>query len=203
MDIINLELERQKIKKRLDFITALFAIIFSLSLILVFLNKNVNSLNFLICFITFLITIYGLYRGFLTKEFNLKFKDLVISKIIKEIDENLSYNKNGFLSKSEFLSTKIYDNNLHKFSGNDLISGRVDGVMIKFSDIKATKIFYNGEKEQEKSIFYGIFFIAEFNKNIKSQTYIIDKKSLNSQKIGTRAYMDDSEFEQIFDVFLF
>lgn len=158
MDIINLELERQKIKKRLDFVTTLFVIIFALSLIVVFLNKSSEIFNFLISGIAFLTTIFGLYRGFLTKEFNDKFKDLVITKIIKELDENLSYNKNGFLSKSEFLSTKIYDNNLHKFSGNDLISGKVDSVMIKFSDIKATKIFYNGEKEQEKSVFYGIFF---------------------------------------------
>ncbi|NLK66115.1 MAG: DUF3137 domain-containing protein [Campylobacteraceae bacterium] len=143
---------------------------------------------------------YAVYKSNLTREFNYKFKNSVIRKIIQNINENLVYEPSLYMSLSDFNRTNIYKFP-DTYSGNDLIYGKIKGVDIKFSDIYSQERVETVDEKGNthvsyKTIFSGIFFIADFHKKFSSQTYVLSNKF--GFKFGSRAHMDNSEFEDEF-----
>ena len=125
--------------------------------------------------------IYQTYRNFIVKNFNYEFKNKLLREIITKITPNLNYFPNDFIDKKEFYYPNIYKI-ADFYSGNDLIEGKFKGVNIKLSDLfLEEKIVTYDEKGNEnvyyKTIFKGIFFIADFNKSFSSKTYVLSKKN--------------------------
>ena len=68
-------------------------------------------------------------------EFRANFKRQIIEKIVKK--HGLSYDKDRGLGLAEFFT--IYDCRVDEWSSEDLISGEIDGISVKFSDFYAAK----------------------------------------------------------------
>ena len=67
----------------------------------------------------------------------------------------------------------IYDFDIDKYSGNDLIFGQIEGVRVKFSDVEAPSIKEDLRgNETRRILFAGLLFVADFPKRLKGVTQI-------------------------------
>jgi hypothetical protein len=141
------------------------------------------------------------------------FKDQVIEKLVEFIGDNLIYNKLGIISKHEYRTSSLFPQKVDRYSGDDLVVGKIDGVDIRFSEIHS-EVRKKGNKGEEywQTIFKGLFFIADFNKNFDGKTVILPDNSENFlgsfshffQSFSSRGElvtMDNPEFEKEFVVY--
>lgn len=199
-EIYELEKERLRllIKLELVFVFAGFIGILSFVIFYFYMQRDVVISLFVGIFSAGFF--YALIKNFLTRDFNKSFKSIAIKKVIKNL--GLDYESDKFINYSEFNAPKIYPTP-DSYSGNDLIYGDYNGVSFKFSDLFLQKrVEMVDEKGKTKvsyeTIFRGICFIAEFNKNFTSKTYALShRRSVGFPKFE----MDDSEFEKVFNVY--
>ncbi len=147
------------------------------------------------------ISVYGIVSALLTaskrRNFRSNFKNRVIASIAKSF--GLSYDESDGLGTDEFF--EIYDCYINEQSSEDMMSGEVQGVRVRFSD------FYAAEKVRTKNgtrtdvKFQGVLFVADFHKRLNYQVRVCHKNSRNLRRYGQRANMDDVKFEKFFDVY--
>lgn len=130
-------------------------------------------------------------------EFRTNFKRQIIENIVKK--HGLSYDKDRGLGLDEFFT--IYDCRVDEWSSEDLISGEIEGVRVKFSDFYAAKKVKKKDSTETVVLFRGVLFKADFNKKSNCITQIAHAGSRNLAIYGQRASMDDARFEEIFDVY--
>lgn len=145
--------------------------------------------------------------------FSSLFKDELIEKLVLFVDENLKYSKNNYIREYEYRASSLFPQSIDRFSGDDFVSGKIDGVDIKFSEIHSeVKEETDKGKTYWKTIFRGLMFVADFNKNFKGKTVILPDKSeklLGSishffQSFSSRGElvkMDNSKFEREFAIY--
>ena len=131
------------------------------------------------------------------REFRTNFKRQIIEKIVKK--HGLSYDKDRGLGLDEFFT--IYDCRVDEWSSEDLISGEIEGVRVKFSDFYAAKMVKKKNNTETVVLFRGVLFKADFNKKSSCVTQIAHANSRNLAIYGQKANMDDVRFEGIFDVY--
>ena len=131
------------------------------------------------------------------REFRANFKRQIIEKIVKK--HGLSYDRDRGLGLNEFFT--IYDCTVHQWSSEDLISGEIEGVRVKFSDFYAAKMVKKKNNTETVVLFRGVLFKADFNKKSSCVTQIAHVNSRNLAIYGQRASMDDARFEEKFDVY--
>lgn len=147
------------------------------------------------------VAVYGVVSVLLTaskrRNFRSNFKNRVIASIAKSF--GLSYDESGGLTADEFF--EIYDCYINEQSSEDMMSGEVQGVRVRFSD------FYAAEKVRTKNgtrtdvKFHGVLFVADFHKRLNCEVRVCHKNSRNLRRYGQRANMDDVKFEEFFDVY--
>lgn len=147
------------------------------------------------------VAVYGVVSALLTaskrRNFRSNFKNKVVASIAKSF--GLSYDESGGLTADEFF--EIYDCYINEQSSEDMMSGEVQGVRVRFSD------FYAAEKVRTKNgtrtdvKFQGVLFVADFHKRLNCEVRVCHKNSRNLRKYGQRANMDDVKFEEFFDVY--
>ena len=144
---------------------------------------------------------YAATTGLLTaskrREFRANFKRQIIEKIVKK--HGLNYDKDLGLGLDEFFT--IYDCRVDEWSSEDLISGEIEGVRVKFSDFYAAKMVKKKNNTETVVLFRGVLFKADFNKKSSCVTQIAYANSRNLAIYGQKANMDDVRFEEIFDVY--
>lgn len=137
------------------------------------------------------------------------FKQKIINKIVSFIDSNLTYSPYEHISKANFTESKIYTSSVDNFSGKDYVSGTVGPTCIEFSIVNA--VHRNGKNSS--TIFNGLFFIADFNKQFKGRTVVVpDEAEKLLGRLGTALQsanflrddlikLEDPEFEKLFVVY--
>lgn len=197
-DLALLELERKKIHAKLARMRIFVA---SISLLAcgLYYNLTGNFFESAILCIALFFALLGFFKNMLTEDFTKKFKRQVIEKIVKNL--SLNYSRTQFVSMGHF--EMLYNtSNIDKYTGNDLISGEIDGVNLMLSDVRASKFIETKDGEVESVQFFGIVFIADFHKKLNCVTQIRHKDfPINFKRYGQKAHMDDVEFEKIFDVY--
>lgn len=196
-----LEKERVEVSKKISNLFKTFIISSSVFLILSLfcLVKYDSGLLFFILFALNLV-LYEIIEKKIVKNIRLKFKKEVICKIIKSINPKFVYIMDKHISKNEILKTGILDiKNCGFFSGNDLISGVIDSVKFRMSDICYEENRQTGNGSIRISIFKGIVFVADFYKNFNSHTFIIS--SNYTKKKGQKITLDNVNFNSKFQVF--
>ena len=147
------------------------------------------------------VAVYGVVSALLTaskrRNFRSNFKSRIVASIAKSF--GLSYDESDGLGTDKFF--EIYDCYINEQSSEDMMSGEVQGVRVRFSD------FYAAEKVRTKNgtrtdvKFHGVLFVADFHKRLNCEVRVCHKNSRNLRKYGQRANMDDVKFEEFFDVY--
>jgi len=221
-DLETLELDRKKLAQKLILINLLCGLGTGISIILFFNTSSFNTHSFkltaLIPMVGIIILWVILSRG-TKKEYVSNFKSCVIARIIKFIDPNLNYLPQSCISQYDYMESGIFPREPDEYRGDDLVYGLLGKINIRFSELHTE---YKTETKNSKgykqtdwhTIFKGLFFIADFNKNFKGYTLILPDtaqkmfgslignlfQSWNKMR-GELIKMEDVEFEKYFVVY--
>ncbi len=147
-----------------------------------------------------------------------RFKGDVINKMVKFVDESLHYEPQRGISQGDYQQSRIFVTNVDRYHSEDMVSGKLGSTAIRFSEVHSEKRIQRqsskGEAQEEwKTIFKGILFAADFNKNFVGRTVVtadVAENLLGSigtmfQKMNTARdpliKLEDVEFEKAFAVY--
>ena len=179
----------------------------------VYLQDFMDSFTFLLFVVGIGSTVFGFLYKMKVAGFSSLYKDFVVEKLVSFVDNSLRYNKLGMIPEYEYKKSRLFPQTIDRFSGDDLVSGKINGVDIRFSELHhEIKIENEKGKSYYKTVFQGIFFIADFNKNFHGKTVVLPDSSerfLGSfshlfQSLSTRGELvklDNPEFEREFVVY--
>jgi hypothetical protein len=152
--------------------------------------------------------IYSAYRDI--------FKQKIVRKLINSIDENWEYDYQSYLDPNDYQRSNLFKIRYDRYSGDDLIQGQIDKTDFVFSELhteyKTTTTDSKGNtKTQWHTIFKGIIGHADFNKEIKGNTYVLPDtaeklfgkwgQKLQSDSRGDLVKLENPDFEREFAVF--
>lgn len=208
-DLQQLELLRKKQVSRLRFI--IIAGIASLALGLA------TMIPFMVVIFLFLsLLLYFAFFGFNRSrpDFKSEYKRIVITRLIRFIDPGLQYSPHQFIPQTTYDFSRIFLNNPDIYSGEDLIEGNIGKTQVHFSELHTQdRRTDNRGRTYYVTIFRGIFFIADFNKNFQGQTYVLSDFSERFLGFFGRAFqnmhfgrpapvrLEDPVFEKFFAVY--
>lgn len=122
----------------------------------------------------------GFYYHRLVSPYKRNFKKTVVSRIVSFIDENLVYQPEGKILLSEFNASRLPDylRLVDRWKGEDYVDGLLGKTALKFSEVhaeyKTTHVNKNGHvRTSYHTIFKGLFFIFDFNKDFKGFTVVL------------------------------
>lgn len=142
-----------------------------------------------------------------------RFKQEVIGKIIKALDENLTYDHTRCIDKGTYNKSKLYLDNISRYNGDDLVSGMVGKTAIRFCELHTQQVRQSGKSTTVVTIFHGLFFMADFNKKFVGETFVLpDMAESAFGSLGTMLQklnfsrpklvkLEDIEFERAFAVY--
>ena len=211
-DLKSLEAYRKNVVSRL---VAALVIIAVLAAIICFLLRRVEFVLFVLAagFAAYTAVYY-----FCTKEYRSKFKSSIIEKIVKFTDPGLSYEKDNYLHEPQFVTSSLFLKTPDRYHGDDYVFGVIGKTRIEFSEIHAeykteTRDSQGRRHTRWNTIFKGIFFRADFNKNFQGRTVVLPDTaerlfgnlgtSLQSWNIarGQLIKLEDPDFEKVFVVY--
>ncbi|MEP7127783.1 MAG: DUF3137 domain-containing protein [Chitinophagales bacterium] len=105
------------------------------------------------------------------------FKEKVIGAMVKVMDNQLIYTPGACINMNEYVASGIFRSRIDRYTGDDLVEGKLGATAVKFSELhheeKHVTTDSKGHRQESWiTIFKGIFFIADFNKNFSGSTYI-------------------------------
>ena len=211
-DLAVLEQKRRKIVRKIFYVMIGALCIGAVGCLLMARNLH-EAVPFFIIPLVLCLIIGGGLSIFLTRGYVAEFKLLVIEKIIHFIDKDLSYQPNSCIPKSTFMLSKIFSTKPNRYKGDDLVSGKVGATRIQFSEIHAEHESGSGKNRSRYTVFRGLFFIGDFNKDFRSRTVVLPDtaeklfgrlgQKLQSLNIfrGQLIKLEDPEFERHFAVY--
>lgn len=209
-----LENDRKHLRYRIIVIGVMITFI---TLLIAISMKDVIAQNFDLLFFlgAAYIGIGAVIYKFLIKDYTKEFKEKVIAPLIHEIDPNLRYSRTLYVLNHHFSRSKIFKEKPDRYSGNDFVSGNIDGINIQFSDIHAEKVHKDSDgKKHYETIFKGLFIVSEFNKHFKGRTVVLPDTAqsvfgdliggwlqANNMSRNSLVKMDNVKFEKEFVVY--
>ncbi len=141
------------------------------------------------------------------------FKHLIIGRLVSFIDEDLAYYAKGCIDRPTFMLSQIFKTWPNKYKGDDLVEGTIGETKIRFCELDAKYESGSGKNRTVITVFKGLFFIGDFNKDFSCQTVVLpDSAEKRFGRLGQKLQamnftrgqlikMDDPEFEKHFVVY--
>ena len=138
-----------------------------------------------------------------------RFKQQIMPILLEDIDPSLSYYFDGSIDLDEFNQPGMFTQP-DRFSGKDVVQGTIGQTAIKFSLVDAEEERQHTSTDSDGrtsttttyvTIFKGLFFIADFNKNFAGRT-LVKPHSWNifDKLFGSTLTLEDPEFNKLFTV---
>ncbi|MEN2402259.1 DUF3137 domain-containing protein [Flavobacterium sp. MC2016-06] len=178
-EVLNtLEIERKKIADTYTtcyILLGLAVLIFIVGFLIRFLYLGVFG-----CLVPIVIGIVMYFRvEDDAQKYKAAYKNNVIGLALKNINESLTIEPHSGLPQYEFESSELFTTEPDRYKTQDLISGRVDKTSFWFAEVhaeyKTETRDKNGTKTNWHTIFKGIVFVADFNKDFSVSTVVRPK----------------------------
>jgi len=154
----------------------------------------------------------------LWKEYRGQFKEQVIREIINFIDNSLNYHPADKITRDEFMKCGIFRTHIDRYTGDDFVEGKIKSTQMEFSEVhaeyKTTTVDSKGRTTTHwHTIFKGLLFSADFNKEFNVKTYVLKdtaekmfgflgtKLQKMNKSRGELVKLEDPEFESEFAVY--
>jgi len=149
-------------------------------------------------------------------KFRSEYKSSVVKKVVQFINPNYHYDANKHISLNDFMMSKLANNKVNKAIGDDYVCGKIDKTVFEFSELVAQNEYETTDSEGKKvkqtdTHFNGLFFLADFNKHIQGETFVMPDtaerllgkfgQSLQKSSKGDLVKLENPEFEKYFAVF--
>ncbi len=151
------------------------------------------------------IVVYLAAYNIITHKYLSSFSSDILNKLIKFIDESLSYSRSDHIAKQEYAQSKLYSTYYDGFSGSDLVYGKMGKTSIKFSHLYVYEETEDEDSDGHKTthrttIFKGIMFIADFNKSFNGEVFVLPHR-FKLFKSSKSVMLEDPDFHKYFDVY--
>ncbi|WP_236994163.1 DUF3137 domain-containing protein [Candidatus Methylomicrobium oryzae] len=162
--------------------------------------------------------LYQFYRFSEKKRgYTAEFKNCVIRELVALIDPNLGYYPHRHIGEDDYRESDIFRNRIDRFEGDDLVEGVLGATRLRFSELwhqeKHETTDSKGRRQTRwETVFKGIFFIADFNKQFLGKTYVVPDAGESILGIGKFfekwsfgrgeiVELENPEFEKLFTVY--
>ena len=217
-ELRSLEKSRIKLRNNILFISPFALVAFAcLSIDANSKNQANTTTMVFICGVFFAI-VSALYAGVSIlpkyKAYRRMFKQKVIGTILEFIAPSLKLKPNQMVKESTFKKSKLFTN-YNTYKGDDYISGLIGDTKVEFSELNINKRKRSPDgKTRSVRVFHGIFFSADFNKHLQSETIL--RPDVAEQMFGSLGnalqskldlvsdqkltILENKEFEKVFKV---
>jgi hypothetical protein len=118
----------------------------------------------------------------LQKKYRTRYKQEVSSKIFEVLAPHMQYEPDSMIPSNQYMNSGIFKRAHDRYTGDDLLSGKIDDVNFYFSEVHSQykEITLDKDRQDKESwhtIFHGLFIITEFNKNIQHDTFILPDRA--------------------------
>jgi len=173
------EIDRERRKVRRQVLTILAFAIPALVMEIVLIPGDTSFPKTLVIILTSLAAIILL--GIYGRSFRSEYKTRIISRVAAFADEGLTYSPDSVIPKEEFVRSRIFLHSCDQYSGEDHFKGKIGKTEIEFSEVTARYLSNTGPGSKQKEDYYvyfrGLFIIADFNKNFKTQTVVLPDRA--------------------------
>ena len=157
--------------------------------------------------------------GMATSGFKQRYKHNLIAQVVRFFGPDFEYQPENSVSENRFLQSRIFEQSIDRFKGEDYISGTAGKTRFECSELhaeyKTTSTDSKGRRQtQWHTIFKGLYFAADFNKNFNGITLVLPDvaeasfgwlgqklQGMNFSRPGELVKLEDPEFEKLFVVY--
>jgi len=170
-----LERTRKRILLKLFTVVVIVGVLLSVTALILVLNRIPPAFA-AIGLVPGLI-IFFVANHYFTKRYKAQFKLHVIGKVVGFFDPSLTYEATGAVSSGHFVNSQMFNRRPDRYSGEDRVHGVMGKTRINFSEVHAEykQVTYDSKGRRTESwhtIFKGLFFVGDFNKEIKGTTVV-------------------------------
>lgn len=130
----------------------------------------------LLSLVAFLIAHYRNIR-----KFKKLFTDRVVPKIISGLGEGFTYSYEGEIGRDTLEDSLLFDD-FHRYGSQDLVSGTIDGIPIRFAEVTLLKVVKSQGRNDTRKIFSGIFFETELEVSFPTGIWLVGPKHRSTPK---------------------
>lgn len=142
-----------------------------------------------------------------------EYKAATVEKLLHFINPDFNYSMEKHIPRAVFMESGLFGEAPSVYEGDDHVSGIIGDTKIEFSELNTSYVSMSSKGKREGSIFKGIFFVADFNKNFQGKTIVLPDiaesifgnvlgQGLQSVAIeGELVKLEDPEFEKHFVVY--
>lgn len=121
--------------------------------------------------------LYLLYKASVkSNAYRAQYKQKVVKRMIALIDPDWQYAADDCITEQEYASSLLFRKSYDRYKGDDRVDGKIDKTTFAFSELHTQYKTYTQHKgktqEHWHTIFKGLFVYADFNKEIKGQTFV-------------------------------
>ncbi|MFH6995011.1 DUF3137 domain-containing protein [Flavobacterium sp. FlaQc-48] len=118
------------------------------------------------------------------RQYKIAFKTKILGSALKKINDTLTLTPKSGLPEYEFISSELFTTEPDRYKTEDLINGTVEKTSFWFAEVhaeyKTERQTKNGTRTEWHTIFKGIIFVADFNKNFNVSTIVRPKSFGNA-----------------------
>lgn len=160
------------------------------------------------------VVLLSYYQRQQLRRYKARYKYQVVREVVTAIDPSYRYQPTGHVDAHFFTACGLFPMPFDEFSGDDLITGKIGQTDFEFSEIhvqrKHERRQANGKTQVHyETLFRGLFMHADFNKNLKTATYVQPESkllNLNQRRASKQCrpvQLENVEFEKQFEVLAF
>lgn len=174
-----------------------------LLIILLFVLAISIYYNFIILLFSYLLITSLVILVLESSKKNARFKDIIITSLVRNYDNNLHFSKAGCISRLEYRAGQ-FEQHFDRFRSEDSIQGLIDGsIPIRMADVITQDESTDSDgNTTTTTLFSGLFAIIDLPKSTGLSLLVHNDGGMLGKmfKSKNRVDMDSSEFEKIFDV---
>ncbi|MBK1878820.1 DUF3137 domain-containing protein [Pelagicoccus mobilis] len=123
------------------------------------------------------VVIAGIVFASITGPFKRAFKQEVVGAVVSAYDDSFVYGAGSGVRKSTFKASELFQKGIDRYRVEDHVRGKLDKTEFEFSELHAEYKTTSGSGKNRKTswhtIFKGVFFVADFNKDFSSRTIVL------------------------------
>lgn len=118
-----------------------------------------------------------------------RLKEEVLGKTVRFMHPSFAYRQNSGVSRYKFIDAHIFADEFSTYTSSDYMMGRIgneeSGTEVELSEVTAEKVMVSRDREgnldrKAYSVFQGLFFVADFNKDFQGLTTVVPKEKEKS-----------------------
>jgi hypothetical protein len=168
-------------------------------------NADTAAISVAILCVLATAAVWSRYRGSILRAYCQR----IMPELVSDISQTLSYQADDCISSEEFAAASLWPAG-DRYSGRDLVHGRIGDTDIRFSVVHAEEEYETSHTDSDgktvrethyRTLFCGVFMSLDFNKHFAARTFVRPGAAGWLRRLsGSHVAMEDPRFNELFSV---